>query len=206
MVESNLTVRKRNLAIASLLGLLLSACSQTSAWLKGRDVATSNDATILGAPNVGVYVKELAMLASNDAAAHAEIYADAAAAAQLTPGPSTALRLGLVLSVPGHSESNPERAQSLLRDAITETQLLTPAEISLAAILLNNVERLVVANAEARRLRTSSSRAQRTQDQAVAERLALVETENRRLRRELQDAERKLDAITSIERSMRDQE
>jgi len=192
--------------LGALLVLTLSACSQTSNWLKGRPIASNAKPVILGAPDLDVYVEELAVLASNDAAAHAEIYADAVAAAQLTPGPSTSLRLGLALSVPGHPESNPERAQSLLRDAITETQLLTPIEISLAKVLLNNVERLVVANAEARRLRASSSRAQRTQDQAIAARLAVVESENRRLRGDLLEAERKLDAITSIERSMRDQE
>jgi hypothetical protein len=184
----------------------LSACTSTTDWLKGRKTADANEAVILGAPKADVYVNELGLLASNDPAAHAEIFADASAAALLTPGPSTELRLGLVLAVPGHSESDPERAQSLLRAAITQTQLLTPAEISLARIHLNNVERFVVANAESRRLRASASRAQQTEEVAVTQRLAVVEAENRRLRRELEDAERKLQAITSIERSIREQE
>ena len=186
--------------------LLSSACTQTSDWIKGRRTDDAREAPILGAPDADVYVKELGQLASNDPAAHAEIFADASAAAQLTPAPSTQLRLGLVLAVPGHPGSDPEQAQNLLREAITQSQLLTPAEISLATIQLNNVEQLIVVNAELRRLRAASSQAQQTQDQAIAQRLATVQSENRRLRRELEDAERKLEAITSIERSIREQE
>ena len=107
------------------------------------------------------------MLAAGDPATQAEIFADADAGAKLTPGPNTQLRLALVLATPGHSESNPEQAQSILREVMTQTLLLTPAEIALATIHLNNVEVMIVANAEARRLRTSSSRAARTEERAI---------------------------------------
>jgi glycine/D-amino acid oxidase-like deaminating enzyme len=70
----------------------------------------------------------------------------------------------------------------------------------------NNVERQVIANSEARRLRASSSRAAQTQGQASSKRLTTVEAENRQLRRDLEEAEQKLEAITSIERSIREQE
>ncbi len=59
--------------------------------------------------------------------------------------------------------------------------------------------------AENRRLRSINSRAATSEEQAVAERIAKVESENRRLRRSLEEAEQKLDAITSIERSIREQ-
>jgi hypothetical protein len=94
----------------------------------------------------------------------------------------------------------------MLREVLTQDQLLTPAELSLAKIHLNNVERLIVANNEARRLRESSSRAARTEEQALSQRLSSVEAENRRLRGELEEAEQKLEAITTIERSIREQE
>ena len=51
-----------------------------------------------------------------------------------------------------------------------------------------------------------TSRAAQTREDAVNQRIATVEDENRRLKRELQDAQDKLDAITSIERSIREQE
>ena len=39
----------------------------------------------------------------------------------------------------------------------------------------------------------------------MSQRIGTVESENRRLRRQLQEAEDKLEAITSIERSIREQ-
>jgi hypothetical protein len=206
MVSSKLTIRARSIVMATLVAATLSGCSQTSDWIKGRISSSSDEAEILGAPEVEIYIDELGKIASGDPAAQAEIFADASAAAQLTPSPATQLRFGLVLSIPGHPESDPERAQSILREVLAQTLLLTPAEISLATIHLNNVERQIIANSEARRLRASSSRAAQTQEQATSERLATVEAENRQLRRDLEEAEQKLEAITSIERSIRDQE
>jgi hypothetical protein len=116
------------------------------------------------------------------------------------------LRLGLVLSIPGYPESNPELAQSILRDVLAQTMLLTPAEISLAVIHLNNVETQIVANFETNRLRASTSRAAQSQEQATSHRLAEVEAENRQLREDLKAAEQKLEAISTIERSIREQE
>lgn len=184
----------------------MAGCTQVTDWLQGRPTATADNPVILGAPEAEVYLKELYDLAAGDPATQAEIFADADAAAMLTPGPNTRLRLALVLATPGHPESNPEKAQSLLREILAQTQLLTPAEVSLATIHLNNVESFIVANAEARRLRASSSRAARTEEQAVSQRLTSVEAENRQLRRDLEEAESKLDAITSIEQSIREQE
>ena len=112
----------------------------------------------------------------------------------------------MVLAIPGHPESDPAEAQRLLREVLTQTVLLTPAEISMATIHLNSVERQIVADAEVRRMRATTSRAAQTQEQAVSQRLATVEAENRRLRQELEEAEQKLEAITSIERSIREQE
>ena len=55
------------------------------------------------------------------------------------------------------------------------------------------------------RLRDASERATRAEQQSTARRIAAVEAENARLREELAKAEEKLEAITSIERSLRDQ-
>lgn len=206
MTGPELTARAPSVATMILIAAALSGCGQTSDWLKGRISTGSDDGEILGAPEIEVYVTELSRIASGDPAAQAEIFADAFSAAQLTPSPSTNLRLGLVLSIPGHPESNPEKAASVLREVLTQTLLLTPAEISLAVIQLNNVERQIVTNTESRRLRDSSSRAAQTQERAISQRLASVESENRDLRRDLEEAEQKLEAITSIERSIREQE
>ena len=206
MRNGELTKRARAIGIAGLGAIVLSGCGQTIDWIKGRSNPESVDPGLVGAPPAEIFIAELGKIASGDPAAQAEIYADASAAAQLTPDASTNLRLGLILAIPGHPESDPERAQIILREVLAQTLLLTPAEISLATIHLNNVERQIVANSEARRQSASSSRIANTQEQALNRRLATAEAENRQLRQDLDEAEQKLEAITSIERSIRGQE
>jgi len=160
----------------------------------------------LGAPDADQYLGELYNLAAGDPATQAEIFADAESGAKLTPGPQTNLRFALVLATAGHPESDPQQAATMLREILAQPALLTPAEVSLATIHLKSAEELIVLGAETRRLRATSSRVARTQEEATNQRLATVEAENRRLRRELADAEDKLEAITSIERDIRAQE
>jgi hypothetical protein len=198
--------KAQRIAVLSVTIAMLAGCTQTTDWLKGRRTAKPSDSIILGAPEADSYLQELYDLAGDDPARQAEIFADAESTALLTRGPNTELRLALVLATPGHPESNPEKAESMLREVLAQSSLLTPAEISLATIHLNNVTQLIVANSEARRLRQTNSRAAQTEEQATSQRLARVEAENRRLRQELAAAEDKLEAITNIERSIREQE
>lgn len=181
-------------------------CAQTKSWMSGSDDATSSEQSAPGTTSDNAYIDELNQLASGDPATTAEIYADSKSAYTLTPGPSTNLRYALVLATPGHTESDPQEAASLLRDLLSRTELMTQTEISLATIYLQIAEELIVLTAETRRLRASTSRATQTEEAASNQRLATVESENRRLRRELEEAQDKLEAITSIERSIRDQE
>ena len=199
----------QQLAAALAALTMLAGCSTTKGWLDrvttGGD-RDSDEPVILGAPAADDYLRELQLLATGDPATQIEIFADAESRSTLTPDPSTNLRFALVLATPGHSESDPQRAQSMLRELLTQTALMTSAEVALAEIHLKSVEERIVLNAEARRLRQSSSRQAQTEEQAINQRIATVEAENRRLRRDLEDAEQKLEAITSIERSIREQD
>jgi len=208
MRRDKLTIRARQIAVTTLGVLLLAGCSQTKSFLSGmgKSDTPSGDVGILGAPPADQYLAELYDLAAGDPATQAEIFADARSGSQLTPGPQTNLRYALVLATPGHTEADPEQAQSMLREILTQTEIMTNAEIALATIHLKSVEQLIVSNSEARRLRASTSRATQTQEAATNQRLATVEADNRRLRRELAEAEEKLEAITSIERSIRAQD
>lgn len=194
--------------MTALAVALLGGCAQTKSFLSGmgKTPSQSGDVGILGAPGAEQYLTELFDLAAGDPATQAEIFADAKSGWQLTPGPQTNLRYALVLATPGHAEVNPEQAQSMLRELLTQTELMTQAEIALATIHLKSVEQLMVSNSEARRLRATTSRATQTQEAATNQRLATVEADNRRLRRELAEAESKLEAITTIERSIRAQD
>ena len=188
---------------------LLTGCTQTKNWLDkvtpGGGHSTSGT-VILGAPTADEYLETMYQLATGDPATQAEIYADAESRSTLTPDPSTNLAFALVLATPGHSESDPERAQSMFRELLTQTALMTPAEIALAEIHLKAVEERIVLGSETRRLRQSTSRQAQTEEQAINQRIATVEAENRSLRRDLAEAEGKLEAITNIERSIREQE
>ena len=196
----------RLLAAATLLVVVLvSGCQTTTDWIKGRRTATADDPVILGAPEANTYLTELYELVGGDPATQAEIFADAQSAATLTPGTSTQLRYALILATPGHSESDGAAAQGMLREILARQELMTPAEISLATIYLQDVETRIVLDSEARRLRAENSRAATTEAAAINQRLARIETENRQLRESLADAEAKLEAITSIERSIREQ-
>ena len=209
MLETGTTRRIAGIAALAATGLLLSACGTTArvgGWLTGKDDSTTDEAVILGAPDAETYLAELYELVAGDARKQAAIYEDASSSARLTPNPSSNLRLGLVLATPGHAAYDPARAQGVLRDVLGQSELLTQAEIALATVQLRNAERLVGVRTEAARELDASSRAAQAEEQALSRRIANAEAENRRLRAELADAQQKLEAITSIERSIREQE
>jgi len=198
-----------NAAAALAAIVLLSACGTTARvgdWLRGGDEGGSSEAAIIGAPDAETYLAELYQLTSGDARKQADIYDDASATAKLTPGPSSSLRLAMVLATPGHPASDPGRAAALLREVLEQEPLLTSAELSLATIYLAYAERLSAATGEVVRLRDANAQAARAEQQSTARRIAAVEADNERLRKELAEAEQKLEAITSIERSIREQQ
>lgn len=189
----------------TLLALVLtSGCEATSNWLKGRRTAEPED-VLIDAPQANQYLNELQELSTGDPATQAEIFADAQSAATLTPDPQTKLRYALVLGTAGHPGTNMVEAQGVLRDLLSQTEMMTSAEVALATIYLNNVEDRIVLDAELRRLRSSTSRAASSEQAAIERRIAMVESENRQLRESLADAESKIEALSSIERSIREQ-
>lgn len=197
-------VTNRTLAVAVMAASLLSGCETTGNWLKGRKTAEA-EPIVLGAPETNTYLAELYGLVSGDPATQAELFADARAAAQLTPDPTTRLRYALMLAAPGHAETDEQQAQSVLRELLAQPELLTPAENYLATIHLMEVDQRIVLSAEANRLRSENARVASTESRAIEQRMRSVEAENRRLRQSLDDAEGKLEALTSIERSIREQ-
>lgn len=191
-----------------LAATLTAGCTQVNEWLR-RDREPATESFSAENSYVTPYIDEMSQLAGGDPAIQAEVYAEAAAAARLTPDTTSRLRFALALATPGHPGSDPELAQNILRELLAETEVLTPVERALATIHLREVEERLTLNAEARRLRLASARESNSnsnsEDQAIAQRIASVESENRRLRQSLAEAEEKLEAITSIERSIREQ-
>lgn len=191
-----------------LLVSLLSACAQTKHVMAsmGRSSEPSDDAVVLGAPDAEQYLSELYGFTNGNPRTQQEIFEDAQSESTLTPGPQTNLRYAMILATPGHAGFDPEMAQTLLRSVLQQESILTASEVSLATIHLKSVERQIALSSEARRAMATSSRAATSEEQASRQRLAAVEAENRQLQEELADAKEKLDAITSIERSIREQD
>jgi hypothetical protein len=191
-----------------LLVSLLSACAQTKHVMAsmGRSSEPSDDAVVLGAPDAEQYLSELYGFTNGNPRTQQEIFEDAQSESTLTPGPQTNLRYAMILATPGHAGFDPEMAQTLLRNVLQQESILTASEVSLATIHLKSVERQIALSSEARRAIATSSRAATSEEEANRQRLAAVEAENRRLQEELADAKEKLDAITSIERSIREQD
>jgi hypothetical protein len=143
MLEESQKIATRRLIAAAMIAIMLSGCSQSKGWLNsvgGSDSTATDAPAIPGAPAGDDYLAELSDLSSDDPALQAEIFADSQAAAQLTPNPSTRLRYALVLATPGHPGSDPREAQSMLRELMTQTALMTPAEVALATIYLKSTE------------------------------------------------------------------
>lgn len=197
-------IRAACICIAFAVAAGLAGCSTVSDWLHGKRTAEPETVTTHSGDS-SAYIKELFELTNGDPATQAEIFADARSAARLTPDPESQLRYALALAAPGHPNSNAEEAQALLRRILSQPELLAPTERSLASIWLRDVEIRLVLDAEARRMRAEAARTANSENAAIAERVAAVEAENRQLRQALAEAEQKLEAITSIERSIREQ-
>jgi hypothetical protein len=193
------------IAIGIVAFALLYGCESTSRWMQGSQTEPG-ETIVVATPETNTLISEMYELTAGDPATQAEIYADARAAAELTPNPSTRLRYGLVLATPGHSGSDPLQAQHVFRELLAQTELMTPGEISLTTIHLKEVESRIMLAAETDRLRAENSKIASTEQAAVAQRLATVESENRRLRRLLEEAESKLEALSAIEQSIREQD
>ena len=78
MLNKSMTSKARRIAIVTIIVTMLGGCAQTKEWMASvRNSFSSNDTTILGAPDAEFYLDELHKLSTGDAATQAEIYADA---------------------------------------------------------------------------------------------------------------------------------
>lgn len=192
------------MAVGLLALLVTTGCESTTNWLKGRRTAEPEE-LVLDAPNANQYLYELQELATGDPLAQAEIVADAEAAATLTPSPSTRLRYALVLATPGHAGKNYGEARHILQQLLAQTEMMTAAEVALANIYLAAADSQNTMQSEYSRLATTTSQAATSEEAASSRRISALETDNRLLRESLADAEAKIEALSGIERSIREQ-
>lgn len=159
----------------------------------------------LDAQGLGVYLELMRRLVEGDAVAQADAFADTADAVEFAPTTTNRLKHALALAMPGHPGSDASAAERELMGLLADNTLL-PEERVLARIHLAEVSRRLVLEASAEQLRAELTEARAAQDADAAERLQVTLEENRRLRQQLEEATAKLEAITSIEQSIRERE
>ena len=135
-------------------------------------------------------------------ATQAEIVQNARLATENAPTTVNRLKYALMLAMPGHPAANPVAARRQLSDLLARPELLLPAERALAAVLLSSVDERLVLVAQTHRLEQDASARDRDRAAQGQKRLQAETDENARLRRALEDAQKKLDAVTQVERSI----
>jgi len=153
------------------------------------------------------YLATLDELQSAPLARQAEIVQAARNSAEVSPTTLNRMRFALMLALPDHGASDPVAARRQLSALLARPELMLPAERSLAAVTLRDVEaRLVLIDANRRLQEDNATRGDQNRDRslAAARRLQAEIDENARLRQALTDAQKKLDAVTELERSISD--
>jgi hypothetical protein len=159
-----------------------------------------------GAEALAVYLDALRDLLEGDAVVQADVFRAIQAAADAAPTTTNRLRLALALATPTHAASDPAEAQRLLNELLASGSALLPDEQTLALIHLKDVEQRLILDAEAERLQRAATAAAAQRNDRNAQQLQAALEENRQLRTALDEARAKLDAITNIERSIRERE
>jgi hypothetical protein len=170
-----------------------------------RGPATARAAVVNG-DSLAIYLRTMRDLVEGDAVVQADTFMSVAEAADFEPTTTNRLNLALALATPGHPSSNPASAQRMLSELLAAGAALLPEERILAVVHLKEVEQRLVLDAEAQRLQQEAAAATLRRNNQSARRLQDLIEENERLRTELDAAQQKLDAITNIERSIRERE
>jgi len=197
--------------VATFTAVLFTACAAGCAFGgRGGSGGAPNDALTApaarGTEALGVYLDALRSLIEGDAVVQADVFRGIAAAADSAPTTTNRLRLALALATPGHPASNGAEAQRLLGELLATGSALLPEEHALALVLLKDVEQRLILDAEAQRLQRAAAAASAQRNDRSAQQLQAALEENRQLKAALDEARAKLDAITTIERSIRERE
>jgi hypothetical protein len=155
---------------------------------------------------LGIYLQTVRSLIEGDPVVQADVFRNVAAAADSSPTTTNRLMLALALATPTHPASDDARAQTLLNELLAAGDTLLPDERTLALIHLKDVEQRLILNAEADRLQRAAAAATAERNDRTSQQLAAALEENRQLKAALDDVRARLDAITNIERSIRERD
>jgi hypothetical protein len=145
-------------------------------------------------------------LIEGDALTQAETFRGAQDSVNFAPTTTNRLKYALALAIPGHQGSDAVEAQRRLSALLAASNALLPEERVLATIQLRDTEQRVVLAVTSAELRAELAAARETENTESSLRIQSLIDDNRRLQAELDDALAKLDAITTIEQSLRELE
>jgi len=198
----------RNAASLILVSAALAACTALGPTA-GRQTTEPTVATELPADvadGIGIYLQTLRSLIEGDPVEQADVFRNVSAAADTSPTTTNRLMLALALATPTHPSSDEAKAQKLLSELLAAGDTLLPEERTLALIHLKDVEARLILDAEASRLQRAAAAASAERNDRTTQQLQAALEENRQLKLALDDVRARLDAITNIERSIRERE
>ena len=197
----------RNTASLIFVSAALAACTELGPT-EGRQTSEPTVAELPAnaSDGVGIYLQTLRSLIEGDPVEQADVFRNVAAAADASPTTTNRLMLALALATPTHPSSDEAKAQKLLSELLAAGDTLLPEERTLALIHLKDVEARLILDAEAGRLQRAAAAASAERNDRTTQQLQAALEENRQLKLALDDVRARLDAITNIERSIRERE
>jgi hypothetical protein len=197
----------RSAALLLLCAALAGCTAFGSAGDRQAAVPTATDARPADvADGIGIYLQTLRSLIEGDPVVQADVFRNVAATADASPTTTNRLMLALALATPTHPASDEAKAEALLSELLAAGDALLPEERTLALIHLKDVEQRLILDAEAARLQRAATAATTERNDRTTQQLQTALEENRQLKLELDDVRKRLDTITSIDRSIRERE
>ena len=187
-----------------LLACALSGCAALAPSAPAPTPAPAPPAAPVVA-NLSPYLDLLDELAAADVPREGAILGELQAQLAEAPGSRATLRYALALGAAGHEASDPVEARRLLQSLLAEPGALDPAELKLASVLLREYDARVTLYAQLARQREEAEARLAAANEAHWKAVQSASAETARLRRELAQAERKLQAITEMERELLEQ-
>ncbi|MGB5130981.1 MAG: hypothetical protein WBO00_00065 [Steroidobacteraceae bacterium] len=148
---------------------------------------------------VASYLEFLDRLGGAGPAEQATILQQTHSAFLADPSTQHRLRYALALAVPGHLESDPDGARSLLDETLAVRETLLPSERALAEFMVRELDARLALTHELASLRDGGGNYKPDLVAGLNQQLQLEIAEKERLRRELQLAQAKLEAIAALE-------
>lgn len=182
--------------------LLIGGCSVVDNLGARRQPQAAVQADPRDAAMVASQLRTLEAIARGTPSEQAELTEEIRGQAATDPTLFNRLRLALVLGLPGHAASDPVAARDQLGVLLATPEMMLPAEIAVAHVMLHEVNTRIALEGESARAATDATREESARNEALNRRLQAQTAENTRLRQELADALAKLEAVATLERNI----